>query len=418
MDRDFRQAATLAPLTREGLWNAPQVRAVAIGLGLSLLSQAALAADWGFDQRPARDLALGGAAVAGTTGAGAAWVNPAGLALTEEAEGYVSLGADIQRREAGGGQGVELTSPWAASPVGSANLALRLLPGVAVGLGGVASLKELTNLGSAPATESLSLELFGLGPQVAVNLPTEETLGPIRLGIGYQFTFGGFRRQGRDLELSADLSNFAGLSFGVQSNPLPELGLGFSVSSERAVSSGALAGQVGGNSVEEGRASLLVPWALSAGARYDLDRVGLAVEYGYQDASALELSLQGADASGPILPGQLGGTRDRHLLRLGAEYRLALRRLEVPLRLGYRMQSAAGTSASPGLFGPLPRRLHTLTGGAGLISRTLEVNLAVAYGAASAEAAASSPCPGCGDEGQYSLAVWSLLVDVGYRFQL
>lgn len=366
---------------------------------------------------------MAGASVAGVGDATAALVNPAGLMLIRDAEVFLSLGVAGATRQAG----VTPEGPWRSSAsvplVGSVGAGLKLADWLAVGVASATLLRETTHLPEAAGRrEDLQLGLVEFGPQVAFSLPTEDVVGPIRLGVGYQAVLGGvgYQRETQgmqSLDYSSGMGDAGGFRLGVQATPLPELSLGVSVTTPRGVEGSAEEATIGGAPTGPSSASLYLPFSIDVGARFDLDRVGLAVEYGYRDSSELQLRVLAHTNAGTLEESLFEDLRDRSLLRVGVEYRLPLRRGELPLRLGYRMQTAAGTSRAPSPVGPLPARFHAATMGAGVRLRQLEWNLAFEVGTGAAGASATA-CSSCGPAGDYALHYWGVQLDTSYRFRL
>jgi hypothetical protein len=367
--------------------------------------------------------ALAGAVSAGAVGAEATFINPAGMARGERAELYVGLGLVGTHRSA---------SPQGTTgPIGS-EVELTPLPALAVALpltrwlvlGGhaaPASFQGGAFVVDDPAGTVLDARAFRLleaGPDLAVLLPEELLPGALTIGLGYRITAGSIERVRApsmgpdDLRLGLSGADATGARVGVQYSPIPELRLGLSWQSEVVLALGAASGELASESVEQAQAQWTLPHRVAVGARFDLDRYGVALEYRFMDYSGTDLTYRGEAEGGPIARRETGPLGTMHSAHFAGEVRLSHGELEFPVRAGGAIESVFGSSAGASPFEPPPAPLGTISGGVGVRSRSWAGNLALATRFGSGHVLDDDPsCQLCAQAGDAGLYEWSVAFD-------
>ena|GEM_PF-1928430 len=376
----------------------------------------------------AESRALGGAVTAGASGAQASFANPAGLARAERPEVYFGMGLLGTNRTA---------SPQGTTgPIGS-EVELTPLPALSAAL----PLTEWLVLGAhtAPASfqggayrvdsagaslrDARSFRMLEAGPELAFLVPDDVLPGALTFGASYRITAGALDRARAPGESPGDLgldlsgADFASVRLGAQYSPLPELRFGLSWQSAVSIALGAESGRLAGVLVDQPQAIWTLPARLAVGARFDLDRYGVALEYRLVDYSGSDLTYVEEAGDGPITQRETGPLGVVHSGHLAAEMRLSRRELEFPIRVGLAIESVFGSSLAASPFEPPPAPLGSLSAGAGVQSRNWGGNIAIATRFGGGSVGDDDPtCDLCAQAGDVALYEWSLAADFVVRF--
>jgi long-subunit fatty acid transport protein len=393
----------------------------------------------------ARHMGMGGTAVSYVSDGSALFHNPAGLGYIERANliGDFSL---IIGDITGSPTGAPMNTPSETTlgPFFLVGGGVRLHDWVTVGLAvyPVASAGATYTYPTAGMQSEDSTTLFFLeaSPGVALSVPESVGIGKLNIGVGYRITYVSLdRRQATgDLAPVLDFSmsglNFAGLRFGLQYEPIPELQFGVSyrhktvteVSNDEGI---ALALPFTDISTE-----FTLPSRLTLGLRGNFHGIGAAFdfEYGFNSQN-VRSDLTGSPAGGaPLTVANVFAWQDSFTLRGGVEYdiRLDPNQSEANLltpRLGYIFDSTTSNKSYPTAFGTPPGPTHVLTLGVGFDGGPWEANLAYAYRFGSATVTAADiaagvagpegACMFCSQPGDYSITMHGIYLDASYDFE-
>ena len=198
----------------------------------------------------------------------------------------------------------------------------------------------------------------------------------------------------------------------MQYSPIPELRFGLSWQNGVTVTHDAVQGELGGSPLDYALTEWPLPSRLTVGARFDLDRYGLALEYRLVDYAGLDLTYRGFAEVDDVVQREtvpLGAVHSGHL---GAELRLSRAELEFPLRAGVAIESIFGSALGASPFEPPPSVLTSLTLGAGVASRNWGGNLAIGTRLGRGNVGdGGSACDLCGQAGETALYEWSIALD-------
>jgi len=366
----------------------------------------------------ARHQALGGAMVAGGAGASSLFKNPAGLALTEGLEALGGLSLSFTQLQGVPPGATQTTADWSPQVLPVLAASARLAEWLSVGVG----VAPVGALGGSYAAVRRNSWAYELTPGAAVLVPEDVIRGRLALGAAYQMTLA---QQSSDSPGNRlDLWGFdgSGVRLGAQYDPIAELRLGASVRTPRTLTTNAGSAQFGGQSVTDASLPLTLPVVVSAGARFDLDRYGLAVDYDFLGTGNVDrTTLLATGASGPVSLLQRQGYKHGHVVRVGLEYRVPVGAADVPLRAGYVWESDVTTARFPDPFAPPPASAHTLTAGFGYQERDFQMNFAIWSRVSSAAVTAAelgSGCAVCGGAGDYALLQLGASVDASLHWEL
>ncbi len=400
-------------------------------MGLVLVvAKEAHAGGW---QKPSRGVArhqaLSGATIGGIEDPTAALYNPAGLSGVEEPELVFGLQLGLAEFTAPGLQAYPFDSGLSPGWNAHGSFAVGLTEWMSWGVGIFPVLSKnvsYRSTDSASAREDrLKMSLTEFGPTFCFHVPAGLPFEGLSAGIGYRLTFGSLRRtrgslaDPEDIDLSLKGFDAAGLRVGLQYRLLPELRWGVVMRSKMTVDASSEEGVVLGRMLERPTSHLSLPLMIGTGLRFDIDRVGVAMDYSYSDTSEVDLIYRGLEGGEELSVTQIAGLRDSHQIRAGLEYRLPLGAQELPLRAGYSLETAVGTSSFPSAFGPLGARIHGVSLGAGLLFRSLSLNMAAEarFGAGDSQPASiDGSCDLCGPPGRYSTREFFLGLDAGWNF--
>ncbi len=434
---------------------------VSLGLAIALLFALAgfvpRAQAAGFDTPilySARQMGMGGTAIASVADPSAAFHNPAGFGNIRGLSllGNVSLLTGKITSSPGGGLGdlpdksnnyPSRTSEQIVGPgflvAAGYRLSEYLSLGVAVFPVASASAEyrgtSLTGNASIDKTKLVFLEAT---PVLALSLPHD-----IRLGVGYRVTFAelervqGDRDNPRNFDFKASGLNLKGVRVGAQWRLDPHWSFGavyrHKIEPKLTADSG-----VAYADVEDLKTSFILPSKLGAGVRSDWDPWGFAldVEYGFYSQNE-RTRLEGCNINQPAqaekpscrVAGVTHKTeyadnvfdwQNAVTVRAGLEYRV---REAWPLRVGYIFDGQATNVHYPSAFGTPPAPSHSGTVGAGYRAEKWELNVAAALRTASSKVKPSDTegydCATCGKAGKdYSLWLAGGYVDFSYNFDL
>lgn len=360
----------------------------------------------------ARQVAVGGTAQAGASDSSAIFSNPAGLGGIERgADVTAGFGLELARFSGfPSDAGERVDSRWGATSSPIIGLGVRLDDAFVVGVGVRGRLGESRpfrfDVAGDEVTRSVGGSTLEISPALAFTIPEDVVPGKWTWGLGYRLASSWASISSEPaIAFSGQGFGTSAVSVGTQLAVLEFLRLGasfrYGTSFERNDGDAA--------------SDFSVPVSFAGGARFDLDRYGLAVDYAFTDATAGWLL---SSENGPL---EADDRRVSHRVGLGFEYRAPLRRAEVPLRLGYRLDTpdAGGNEAS--VYVGRAVTTHTISCGAGYRGREFEFHGAGFARLGSGDAGiaqATAGCVFCGEPGSLSETSFGVLVDASYRFEL
>lgn len=269
--------------------------------------------------------------------------------------------------------------------------------------------------------DSTEIVFFETTPMLSLNVPKDEWLpGKLALGAGYRFSYVTFDRQKGptdnpvylDLQLSG--TNFSGFRVGLQYEPIERLKFGVVFRNKVVVTTKADSVTVATQQATDASLDFTLPAKLGFGARFDIDRLGLAsdVEYALQSQNK-EPGLKGTIDGEEVITPNVFNWKNGVTWRVGAEYRLGQEAIW-PLRLGYIFDTQVTNEEFPSAFGTPPAPTHTVTAGAGYQRKTWQVNVAFSRRMGSTQVDETDPegrCAFCGFPGKYSITMTGFYVD-------
>ncbi len=387
----------------------------------------------------ARHMGMGGTAIAYVDDPSAIFHNPAGLGRI----GTASLLADISLlvgniNAAPSVDGETVESDLAVSPAflvgGAYRITDWLVAGFSVYPVAAAGASYEYEVGSDTIIDQTTLRFFEFSPAVAVTLPYG-----FHLGFGYRISLVQFERVKGvpddpglfNIEMSG--LNFEGFRLGLQWQPVPEIGVGFTyrfkTRNEVEADSGKLI-----TDVNKTKTEFILPSQVGVGIRGDYANVGVSFDLQYTFNSQVqqqqfigELPVTDATTSlpAPLVVDNVAAWRDNFTLRLGAEYKFDVSCLgwgdHIAARIGYVYDGQVGNKAYPSAFGTPPIATQTGTAGVGFDAGPWEVNLAYAYrfGATHITPEDKGPltCLACSKSGYYDITLHGVYVDFSYDFE-
>ena len=411
------------------------MRTLGVTLGVALAATHAHAA--GFDTPilyTARHQAMGGTAIGYVNDPSAAFHNPAGL---QGVKGLAFLGdfslilGKVRGSPFATPTANSIDSKLVVAPFFLLGAAYRVHEWVTLGLaafpvasGGAEYSYDIGTLHAKDYTEIVFLEAT---PLLSLNVPKDRWLpGRLSLGGGYRASLVMFDRQQGDpsdpqlLNLSLSGFNWTGVRLGLQYSPIDALKFGVVFRNKVSVNTTADSGTVGGAKATNGALKFRLPAKLGFGARFDVQRFGIAsdLEWAFQSENTKShLTGQLEYASGELAPADkvnVFNWQNGVTWRLGVEYRLG-RLPSIPLRVGYIYDTKVTNTAYPSAFGTPPAPTQTVTAGAGYVAEHWQVNAAVSRRFSSAAhvdaAQLGEGCQFCGFAGDYKITMTGLYVD-------
>jgi long-subunit fatty acid transport protein len=378
----------------------------------------------------ARHMGMAGTAVSYVNDPSALFHNPAGLGRVERASviGNASPLLGGIKASPGPQEGAtDIDSETTFAPFFLVGGAFRITDFMVAGVGvyPVASaggeFKYTINKGmdsEQDVVNRTTLFFLEASPGLAFNLP-----GNVTLGAGYRITYVSLERLQESTRVSTgDQTAFhdfemSGLNF-----------LGFRVGAQWHGEFGGHALKLGAHyrhktitkiDNDEGTAAFaeftdintkfILPSRISAGARYDVQDFGVAldVEYGFNGQNK-GYPLKGTTSTGSKASvANLFNWDDSWTVRGGLEYRLVDD--HVPVRVGYIWDQQTSNPTYPSAFGTPPGPSHVATCGTGWNGGPWQVNLALAYRMAEGEVNTPDPaCVFCGAQGDEAYQLWML----------
>lgn len=422
MTRRFQQGSCAAP--------------VAIAALLSpALSHAA-----GYDQPvpfTARNIGVGGTAVAAADDPTAPAYNPAGLAWVSGAEVLGGVTLMMGKLRASPESDINVESERIVAPLPFLSAASKLFDRVHVGLamhpiaaaGAVYEYEGAVGLTRDETRAAFVEAALGVG----VRLP----LG-LALGIAHRTTYAtlsrykrGANASGPGIELNLDGIDFTGVRLGAQWHALQDaphataatrrrLRFGVAYRHPIEIDVHGETGTVFSQPASDTTTTLRLPARLTGGIRLDFGRFGAAFEADYvnnaaNDKAAVRAKLAGAALDVPAI----FDWQDAVTLRAGAEYR-TLSDGELALRIGFARDGTSASRTYPIPFGPPPAPTHVATLGAGFSRKSWSMNLG--YGLRFGETTINESelgrdaCAFCGYSGEYSTQLHLISADFSRRF--
>jgi long-subunit fatty acid transport protein len=404
-------------------------------VALVLALWATRAAGAGFDTPilyTARHQAMGGTAIGYVDDASAGFHNPAGISAIHRFNVLADVSLLVGKVQATPERGVTShESETTLAPFFLLAGGARVSEWLTLGLGlfpvasGGAEYKY--QLAGNPFVDSTSIVFAELTPFASAELPRMRALpGRLSIGVGYRMSALFFSREKgnpedpRILNLHMTGTNFSGVRLGLQYRPSSAFSVGFVFRNKIRVVTRADDVTVYTQTARDAELDFVLPAKLGAGMAFDIADLRLAsdVEYAFQDqnqTSALTGQLGTTRASVPnVFAWQNGMT-----LRFGAEYRLGQGDLRYPVRVGYAFDSTVTNPQYPSAFGTPPAPTHTFSGGGGVRSGALQVNLAITrrFGSTSiAPETLGEGCAFCSYAGDYSIGMTGIYVDSSFDF--
>jgi len=281
---------------------------------------------------------------------------------------------------------------------------------------------KYTRSGASAETENTTSVVFlEISPSVSFALP-----GNVKLGAGYRISSVSLDRlKVPDLPLDFTLEgwNLAGLRFGAQWDPIPELQIGvvYRHKTETEITDDA-AVLLAEDPKRKAKGTLVLPSKLGTGVRVNLEPLAFVLDYEYTFQSQEdELNIE-TDPAIIIDVNSVFRWMDTHTLRFGVEYGFAGTYF---LRGGFIFDSQATHKKWPSAFGTPPGPSYTGTLGFGYKpGDTWDLNFALAYRSGSAEVTqddineglSERPCQACSKAGDYSLSMLGAYLDFTYSF--
>lgn len=413
---------------------------LALGAGLAALATAPSVRAAGYDQPVpfvARQLGMGGTALAAVDDPSATAQNPAGLAWVDDIQvlGGLTLMAGRLRSVPEPDTAVESETMLAPLPFASA--AARVLPGVSVGV----AVYPIAAAGAAYEYEGAvgrtrdeaRAAFFEAGLGVGVQLP----LG-LALGAAHRSTYATLSRykrgddaNGPGIDLNQAGVDFTGFRLGAQWHALDDSPSATGATRHRLRVGGAYrhrteieidgdSGTVLSLPARDTRTTLLLPTRAGAGLRCDFGRFGAAFEADYvhnadNDRGEVAAELSGAPFAVPVIY----DWTDAVTLRAGAEVR-ALGDGSLALRAGLVRDGTSASRAYPSPFGPPPAPTWVVTLGAGSAGASWAANLGygMRWGGTTVNDAelGRDGCAFCGYAGEYSARLHLISADFSRRF--
>lgn len=387
---------------------------------LFLLGGEARAAGEESDPIPsAKQLALGGTSLGTSADAAAVFRNPAGLVGLTNAE--ILGGVQLSWTQLRGVPRAEPRSAEELVVLPHLAFAIPLERWLSLGLG----VQPLGRRGVSYAGPGVEIDarhtlLYEASPALAIQVPEELVPGKLTVGLGYRLTLASYSRQrtvGESLSLDALGLDGTGVRAGLQWSPIPEVRLGAAFRSPVGVGASAGSAELGERELEDVSVSVRVPLQAGFGARFDLDRFGLAVDYELTNHSGNDSAWR--TKAGETLSPRLFSGVWGHAVRSGFEYRIPGRRVEFPIRLGYVWESEKSRRSTPDAFALPATSLHSFSLGLGYQTRGFRLASALVYRHGSTQITAaemSSDCRDCSGAGAYSVHTLGTSVDAALSF--
>lgn len=383
----------------------------------------------------ARHQGMGGTAIGYVDDPSASFHNPAGYGGIEGLEvlgSFSLLLGHLQTSPAAHDEARNVRSDLVVAPFPLIAAGYRLHDWVTVGLGafpvasGAASYTYPAAVGDDEVEDGLRAVFFEITPGVTLTVPKEILPGRLSLGVGYRITAVTFdRTQGTPSSRALDFSllgwNYTGFRVGAQYSPIEDLRLGVVVRNLVTVTAKGDEGDALGGTFNDIELDFNLPLKVGAGARYDFERFGFALDYEFAAQSqndVVELSGVPEGVEERIALENHFMWQDGHTVRGGVEYRQPIRQHTVPLRAGYVFDGQVGNEKYPTPFGTPPAPTHSVTIGSGFRTGSFQANVAGAYRFGSVEVTERETCNFCGYPGDYAISLFGAYVDVSYEFDL
>jgi long-subunit fatty acid transport protein len=377
---------------------------------------------------------MGGTAIANVNDPSASFHNPAGYGGVEGLAflgGFSLLLGHLQTSPGPYPEATNVRSDLVIAPFPLLSAGYRVHDWVTVGVGaypvasGAASYSYPTTT-TGTFSDSLKAVFLEVSPGVSINVPEKLLPGRLSVGVGYRATAVTFDRQkSTDDVTQFDLAlsgwNFTGVRVGVQYSPITELRLGAVVRNKIEVTASAEEG-TGFFPLENIELGFILPLKVGFGARLDIKRFGVGLDYEYANQSQNDVVELSGTISGnddvTALPNHFMW-QDGHTVRAGLEYRLPFRSFVLPLRTGYVFDGQVGNKNYPTAFGTPPTPTQSVTWGLGFHRDRWQVNAAGAYRFGSTEVTDVKPeCVFCGAPGKYSISLMGIYLDASVEFDL
>lgn len=274
---------------------------------------------------------------------------------------------------------------------------------------------------STEIEDTTKVTFLEISPSIAFALP-----GNVKLGVGYRISSVSLDRY-RDTSLPLDFTltgwNFAGLRFGAQWDPIPELqvGLVYRHKTETEITDDA-AVVLNPSAKVKASGSLVLPSKFGAGIRLNFNPLAFVLDYEYTVQSQNDELLIDTDPATIIAINSVFRWSDTSTIRFGVEYGIDDTYF---LRGGFMFDGRATQAKWPSAFGAPPGPNYTGTLGFGFKpDAPWDLNFAVAYRVGSATVTQDDvnaglteyPCQACSKAGDYSLSMFGAYLDFTYSF--
>ncbi|PKN56768.1 MAG: hypothetical protein CVU56_14380 [Deltaproteobacteria bacterium HGW-Deltaproteobacteria-14] len=274
---------------------------------------------------------------------------------------------------------------------------------------------------STEIEDTTKVTFLEISPSIAFALP-----GNVKLGAGYRISsvsLDRFRDTSLPLDFTLEGWNFAGLRFGAQWDPIPELQIGLvyrhktetEITDDKAIVLNPAA-------TVKASGSLVLPGKFGAGIRLNLNPLAFVLDYEYTIQSQSDELLIDTDPTTIIAINSVFRWSDSSTLRFGVEYGIDDTFF---LRGGFMFDGRATQKKWASAFGTPPGPSYTGTLGFGFKpDAPWDLNFAVAYRTGSAtvtqddvnEGLSEHPCQACSKAGDYSLSMLGAYLDFTYSF--
>jgi long-subunit fatty acid transport protein len=366
--------------------------------------------------------AQGGTVQGSSRGAAALFGNPAGLADLEGVEAIAGLSGTLSFSRGVPGGGFANSSSTSSFLLPSVAVAARLADVFRLGLGFVPRGSFGAAYDGPPHTSrARATSDYEIAPSLAFVVPEELVSGRLSLGASYRLSWA--ERSFRDTGTDLGLTGFDGraVRLGLQYSPLPELRLGATFENATSIGLSADSGTYAGSGVVLASTTRQLPYRVGAGARFDLDRYGVALDYSFVGSGDLDrqrLTVQNGGGVSDLVT-ELAYSPG-HIVRAGFEGRLPFGVDELGLRAGYVLQTPLVNPAFPDSYTLAPAAAHTITLGGGYQAREFQVNVAVFSRFSRAVVSADelgSGCSSCGGAGTYQTVTLGASLDFSAHFE-
>jgi long-subunit fatty acid transport protein len=374
---------------------------------------------------------MGGTAIGYVDDPSAAFHNPAGL---QWVQGLTLLGdfslilAEIRASPDNAAKSIDSNTIVAPFPMLAAGY--RLQEWVSLGIAGFpvasgAAKYEYDNILGNPVTDDTRV-LFIEGTILAsLNVPEDKLIpGKLAFGAGWRVTNVSLDREKTNLlDLDLNGTDWGGYRLGLQYRPIPEFSIGAAYRSKVDITADADDGRALVE-VQNPEFDFVLPQKWGFGARFDWDRIGVAVDYEFTDQSQNdEQELRGEVGGRPLAVNQIFNWQDGHTIRAGVEYRVAASDGGyVPLRAGYIWDGQVNDPAYPSAFGTPPTSTNSITVGLGYVVDRWQVNAAGAYRFGSTTVTEGELGTGCDQlcakDGDYRIRAVGIYLDGSVRFDV